>query len=478
VIVKKRNSAPEIVPVVVVTGPEDSNRARMDSKALSQVDPSESDNQRSGDHVLVECSTLEMIDEVDSRSGQATHMGSTQIEETQKRRLDSHPLSDCSPTIEPISVATVAAEQHVLAECTTTPSPSEKVQELSYVHDFADCPSTVLKYYRKGEKKPQPQDLEQRGRESSSSNARPANRIQEHFPEDCPSDSTANKPAIGVHEHFPENRARESSASNAGPANGTQEHILENCTKESHASHGRPAKRVQEHLLEECARESPASNVRPANGIQEHFLEDHAGENLVSNARPAAEVQEQFPEDCPIGSSGSRDDAGKEAWRGNYSARCATDVSNGMDRIHQHDSDYVDPSAKCVYRSNIATITAPNSQYCSTGGINSISLPVLVELNKYEGITPHQLSTCSTLKHVADPLDDVSGVGALMGRKGSLVARAQKWIVGSGGESPRALPKGRTEDLAEELLKEHQEGHDSSGEKGKRRAKENITKAK
>jgi Cys-rich protein (TIGR01571 family) len=456
VIVKKRNSAPAIVPIVVVTGPKDSSRARMDAKALSQVDPSESSDQRSKEHGLVECSTLEMIDEVDSRPGQETPMGGTQIEATQKCRLDSHPLSDCTPTVKLIPAPTVPVDQHALAECTTTPSPLSKVQELSYVHDFADCPSTVLKYYKKGGKNSQPQDLEHRGRESSASNAKPANRTQKHFPE---------------------NRARESSASNAGPANGVQEHILENCTEESPARNGRPVKRVQEHLLEECARESPISNARPAKGVQEHILENCTEESSIRNARPAAEVQEHFPEGCPIGSSGSRENAGKEAPRDNNSARSATDAWKDMDGIHQHDFEDVDPYAKSVYKSSLAATTASDSQHRSTGGISSISPPMLVESSKCEGVTPHQLSTCSVLKNVANPLDNVSSVEAPMSRKESLVARAQKWIAGSGGESPKALPKGRMEDLAEELLKEHQEGHKCSGDKGKGRANENIAQA-
>jgi hypothetical protein len=71
VTVKGRNSAGEVVPIVVVTEPEDTSQARVDSKVLSQQEPSkcpgdQSNDRLSREHDLGKCSAPNTSDEVDS----------------------------------------------------------------------------------------------------------------------------------------------------------------------------------------------------------------------------------------------------------------------------------------------------------------------------------------------------------------------------------------------------------------------------
>jgi hypothetical protein len=203
---KEGRPGQEAMPTVVVTGPEGYTQSAHGMSAEHPpcpVDGPISLNRGVNDpsigqlprgHSVAEYSTLgttNHVDEVDISVRQETSapVSSTASEEVQKPRLDSHALSDCSPTIEPTAAVVVqlhalaecsnsveltatqteVMQQHALAECTKSPSTPSVAQEPSYVHDFADCPGTVLEYYKKGAKKTQTHHFSHCAGQSSAS---------------------------------------------------------------------------------------------------------------------------------------------------------------------------------------------------------------------------------------------------------------------------------------------------------------------
>lgn len=261
-IVKRRNSVREVLPMVVVTEPEDTSLGRVDSQVLSQGEPSKTPGDQSSDrlsreHDLEKYSASDVSDEVDTPIHQETHLlaDSTPVEEIQKRRVEStesHALSVCSPTIEPTSGTSIAVQQHTLADCSSSTSNMPKVQEISHAHDFANCRSTVLEYYEEGEKKVQPQNISNRGRVRTASNAQVVKGVQEHFLEGCPTDG---------------------SASNPRTTNENQEHFLEFCPTSSSGS--------CDDAEREDAREGTAARFAPSSLNGMDGIREHLGENLV-----------------------------------------------------------------------------------------------------------------------------------------------------------------------------------------------------
>jgi hypothetical protein len=221
VTVRKTRQAREAMPIVVVTGPEDSSQPahsisaehppcpvhelRDQSKILTrQANCPESSNNPSSDqlfreHASIECLTLETADEVQRQLGQETSLcvGSKPTEEIEERILGSHDLVECATLQttdevdgqlrQPTPATIGVVQQHALAECHNSPSATPEVQELSYVHDSTDCPGTVLDYCRKGAKKAQPHDLAYCTGQNPN-NTTLGNGVQEHILEDCTRD--------------------------------------------------------------------------------------------------------------------------------------------------------------------------------------------------------------------------------------------------------------------------------------------------
>ena len=261
-IAKRRNSAREVVPIVVVTEPEDTSREGVDSQILSQGEPSKTPGDQSNDRLsrepnLRECSVPNVSDEVGSTIRQETQLlaDCTPVEEIQKRRtesIESYALSVCSPTIEPVPVTSIVV-QHTLADCTSSTSSLPKVQEISHAHDFVNYQGTVLKYYEEGGNKFQPQNFSNRAGVRTASNAQVAKGVQEHSLEGCPTDGFA---------------------SDARPTNENREHFLEFCPTGSSGSYDNA--RREDTGDGSAARFAPNS-LNGMDGIHEHL-----GENLVN----------------------------------------------------------------------------------------------------------------------------------------------------------------------------------------------------
>lgn len=260
VTVKGRNSAGEVVPIFVVTEPEGTNPARVDSKVLSQEELSkclgdQSNDRLSREHDLEECSAPHMSDEVTSPIHQETHLlaDCTPIGEIQKRQsIESRALSVCSPTIEPISVQSMAVQQHALADCTSSTSSLPKAQEISHAQNVANCQNTALEYYEEGEKKDQPQNISTRARVSTACNAQVAKGVQGHFLESSPTDG---------------------SASNARTTKENQENYLE---FRPTGSSGSCDIAEREDAQDSAAARFAPNSVNGMDGIHEHL-----GENLL-----------------------------------------------------------------------------------------------------------------------------------------------------------------------------------------------------
>ena len=259
-IAKRRNSAREVVPIVVVTEPEDTSREGVDSQVLSQGEPSRTPGDQSNDrlsreHDLRERPVPNVSDEVGSTIHQETQLlaDCTPVEEILKRRverIESHALSVCSPPIEPISAPSIAVQQHALADCTSSTTTLPIVQEISHAHDFANCQSTVLKYYEEGEEKVLPQNISNRARVRTASNAQVAEGVQEHSLEGCPTDG---------------------SASDARLTNENREHFPEFCPS---GSSGSCDNAIREDTHDGSAARFAPNSLNGMDGVQEHPIEE------------------------------------------------------------------------------------------------------------------------------------------------------------------------------------------------------------
>jgi len=251
VVLKKRNQAQGAVPIVVVTGPENSNKA---AKHTSSGQPPD-------EHATKQSSAPESVDEVDTRHNHtiASAKSSQQNEGIVDGTVDQHTLDECRPAIETTSIPR-AAQEHDLVECDRSPATPPKVRETSYAHDFTPCPGTLLEYYKKGEKKAEPQKSAIHSTKSSRNNGKQAERQE------------------------PTAESTENAKNNRKSSNGVQEHLLEHCSKHicencefigKRVSNKDPNERgrLATHDLEDPAREaSPASR----NSVWQHTLAECA----------------------------------------------------------------------------------------------------------------------------------------------------------------------------------------------------------
>ncbi|KAE9370304.1 hypothetical protein N431DRAFT_559503 [Stipitochalara longipes BDJ] len=239
VILKKRHHGQEALPIVVVTGPEDTDKVASDT----------SNNNPSREHALIECLAPELVDEVGIRQNQPTSsaVDYTPREENQNGRLDLHSLSECSPTFETPSAQKGVIQQQALVECVRSSSTLSEIEEISYVHDFAECPGTILEYYKKGEKS-QPRNPRNRTAEASTNNAKSSNRVKEHFLEDCSKRICENCEFI------------EKGASHKGltGADRLTTHILGDCSGGISTVSKPP---VQQHTFAGCPSERPRNST-------------------------------------------------------------------------------------------------------------------------------------------------------------------------------------------------------------------------
>jgi hypothetical protein len=221
VVLKKRHRGQEVLPVVVITGPE----------GLDELANETGSSQSAGKCALIGPSTLSVLSEVDTGENQPTASAEGYTEGNHTGKVDQHALSECRPTIEPTpapttvqqhalsdcvqsSSAQTAVQKHVLSECVQfssaptakqqralpervhSSSISPEVEETSYVHNFSECPGTVLEYYKKGGKA-QPQDSTDRRTGRSTNNRKSSNRVEEHLLEDCSKPICENCEFIG-----------------------------------------------------------------------------------------------------------------------------------------------------------------------------------------------------------------------------------------------------------------------------------------
>jgi hypothetical protein len=142
--------------------------------------------------------------------------------------------------------------QHALADCTSSTSSLPKVQEISHAHDFVNYQGTVLKDYEEGGKKVQPQNISNRARLRTASDAQVAKGVQEHSLEGCPTDG---------------------SASNARPTSENQEHFLEFCSIGSSGSF--------DNAEREDVRDGSAARFAPRSWKGMDGAHEHPGKELV-----------------------------------------------------------------------------------------------------------------------------------------------------------------------------------------------------
>jgi hypothetical protein len=235
----KRSQALNMMPSVVVTGPQDSNPSRRSYAVHSQTEQSQRSSVQGKsplpkEHYLVDCSTVQTVQEVDSRTCLPTHglMNCTTVEDIQKQKLDLHELTNCNT----ITESSTAVQHHTLANCDN--STVSENQELSYVHDFTDCPidKAILEYYEK-QASVQSHSLAECSLGSSAGNARSESEVQQHNIADCVRSSkvSPNKVAGGNSHNL-----RDCSGRNSGSIllvnNPYLGHSLADCTSDGSLS--------------------------------------------------------------------------------------------------------------------------------------------------------------------------------------------------------------------------------------------------
>ncbi|PMD46132.1 hypothetical protein L207DRAFT_628726 [Hyaloscypha variabilis F] len=271
VVLKKRHRGQEVLPVVVITGPEGSDELANEA----------SSSQSAGKCALIGPSISSVLSEVDTRENQPTASAEGYTEGNQNGKVGQHTLSECRPTIEPtpapttvqqhalsecvqFSSAPTAKQQHGLSERVHSSSTSPKVEETSYVHDFSECPGTVLEYYKKGGKKAQPQDPTDRRTGRPTNNRKSSNKVEEHLLEDCSKPICENCEFIG----------KGVSHEDTNDEDGMTTHNLGECSGRNSTALRLP---ILQHTLADCSSERPRNStarsenqIPRANGAKEN----------------------------------------------------------------------------------------------------------------------------------------------------------------------------------------------------------------
>jgi hypothetical protein len=257
---KTQGQAREVMPIVVVTGPEDSTRvargisvehlpyplheSRDQLKILNQeANCPESSNTPSSDHlsrehVLVECPILETRDEVNIQLGQDIPLVvySTTTKEVQKRKLDSHALVACATPQATDEVESQFDQESPLAMLS---APTKEIQDRGLdSHALSDCSPMV-------ELSPATTGV-----------------VQQHVLTECHNSPTA----------MPE--IQELSCA----------HELRDCPGEVLDYYKEGAKKAQEHDFAYCAGQN-SSSAKSERGVPEHFLDDCTPEMEKNGAR-------------------------------------------------------------------------------------------------------------------------------------------------------------------------------------------------
>jgi hypothetical protein len=253
VVLKKRHRGQEVLPVVVITGPEGSDELANEA----------SSSQSAGKCALIGPSTSSVLSEVDTRENQPTASAEGYTEGNQNGKVGQHTLSECRPTIEPTPAPTTV-QQHALSECAHSSSTSPKVEETSYVHDFSECPGTVLEYYKKGGKKAQPQDPTDRRTGRPTNHRKSSNKVEEHLIEDC------SKPICENCEFIRKGVSHEDT----NDEDGMTTHNLGECSGRNSTALRLP---ILQHTLADCSSERPRNStarsenqIPRANGAKEN----------------------------------------------------------------------------------------------------------------------------------------------------------------------------------------------------------------